>query len=598
MTSASRAAAKATRTYGVYRPVLPAVCSLNPDRMVYTGDAEGRCEIFAWDRSTGVSRQVTDRPQGTLLCAIDADAAVWWFDADQHGQGVWRVQDFTGGPHNSAFPDMPPGRPCGLALTDRGKAAVAVADASSLTVRLGRRGEPGEVVWRTGLPAILGDLAPGGDLLAICGPPHSAHAVTLVVPGGAVVATLSGAARRIWGLGFAPRRRLEPVLLVMCEDDGHYRLGTWRRATGLELFPWCALDTETTARWYPDGERVLLRQDRHGRSRLFTADLIRRTVTPVPVAEGTVLDAAPRADGDLHLIWTDAVTPPRTLCLSGRSLPGQHGWRLPAFGRRQDLWTPSPDGPVHTLVTTPADREPPHPLVLLVHGGPADHARDAYDPMVQSLVGSGFAVARVNYRGSTGYGPHWRSAYSEGVGHTQVADLVRVRAHLLNEGIGREGAIGLSGTSWGGYLVLLALGTHPGLWDAGVAVKPLADYATAFRHSTPALRFLDTTLFGGTPEQVPEHYRHASPSTYARAIRSPLLLVAARHDAKCPPEQIEAYLAVLREGGIPHELLWLDSGHDGYDGAEHVAVLERSLRFLGRALRPAPAPAPDVSAAH
>ncbi|MFJ3311158.1 alpha/beta hydrolase family protein [Streptomyces sp. NPDC086549] len=564
--------------------------------MAYTGDADGRCEIFVWDRSTDISRQVTDREQGTLLCAIDADAAVWWFDADQHGQGVWRVQEFAGGPHNPAFVGTPPGRPCGLALTDQGQAAVAIADENTLTVRMGSRGSPGEVVYRTELPAVLGGLAPGGDVLAICGPPHSSHAVRLVVPGGATLATLSGAAQRVWGLGFAPGR-LEPVLLVMCEDRGQYRLGTWRRPTGLELFPWCAWDTETTARWYPGGERVLLRQDRHGRSRLFTADLLRRTVTPVPTVEGTVLDAAPRAHGDIHLIWTDAVTPPRALSLSGRPLPGQHGWRLPSFGRRQDLWTAGPDGPVHTLVTTPADQQPPYPLVLLVHGGPADHARDAYDPMVQSLVGSGFAVARVNYRGSTGYGPQWRSAYSEGVGHTQVADLVRVRAHLLSEGIGRAGAVGLSGTSWGGYLVLLALGTHPELWDAGVAVKPIADYATAFHHSTPALRSLDATLFGGTPEQVPERYRHSSPSTYARAIRSPLLLVAARHDAKCPPEQIEAYLTVLREGGIPHELLWLDSGHDGYNGAEHVAVLERSLRFLGRALRPAPAPAPDVSAA-
>lgn len=379
----------------------------------------------------------------------------------------------------------------------------------------------------------------------------------------------------------------------MRERAGRYHLGTWAPGRGLELLPWCSFDTETTARWYPGegGARVLVRQDRHGRSRLFTADLDRRELTPVPTPEGSILDASPAADGDVHVIWTDAVNVPRALSLSGAPLPGQSQWRLPRFGHRQDLWTPGPEGPVHTFVTTPADRPAPHPLVFLVHGGPADHDRDAYDPMVQTLVGSGYAVARVNYRGSTGYGPRWRSAYSEGVGHTQVADLVRARAELLERGIGREGAVGLCGTSWGGYLTLLAMGTRPDLWNVGVAVKPLADCVTAFRHSTPALQALDTALFGGTPDQVPDAYAHASPSSYAAAIRSPLLIVAARQDAKCPPEQVEAYLAVLRAGGVAHELMWLDSGHDGYDGADHLAVIRRSLRFLGRGL-----PSASVSA--
>ncbi|MET9605224.1 prolyl oligopeptidase family serine peptidase [Streptomyces sp. NPDC006512] len=616
----------ATRTYGVYRPVLPVTSPRTPDRMVYTGDADGRCEIFAWDRSSGVGRQLTDRPQGTLLCAIDEDEAVWWFDEDRGGSGGWRTQPFDGGPDRTALAGVPYGRPAGLALTAGGAVAVGIRSPEGLSIHTGRRGGTGTCVLHTTDSGTLCDLAPDGGLLAVSGPAHSAHAVTLLTPDGTTVAVLSGTRERTWALGFAPMPAPLPgpvplpgptrlpgpvplpgpapssgpgptpgrtLLLVMRERAGRYHLGTWAPGRGLELLPWCSFDTETTARWYPGpgAARVLLRQDRHGRSRLFTADLDRGELTPVPTPQGSILDAAPAADGDVHYLWTDAVNVPRALSLSGAPLPGQSQWRLPRFGHRQDLWTPGPDGPVHTFVTTPADRPAPHPLVFLVHGGPADHDRDAYDPMVQALVGSGYAVARVNYRGSTGYGPRWRSAYSEGVGHTQVADLVRARAELLERGIGREGAVGLCGTSWGGYLTLLAMGTRPDLWNVGVAVKPLADCVTAFRHSTPALQALDTALFGGTPDQVPEAYARASPSSYAAEIRSPLLVVAARRDAKCPPEQIEAYLAVLRAGGVAHELMWLDSGHDGYDGADHLAVIRRSLRFLGRGLPSAPAPA-------
>ncbi|WP_411103826.1 prolyl oligopeptidase family serine peptidase [Streptomyces sp. cmx-4-9] len=601
----------ATRTYGVYRPVLPVVSPRNPDRMVYTGDAEGRCEIFTWDRSSGTARQVTDRPHGTLLCAIDEDETVWWFDEDRAGNGGWRTQAFDGGPDRPGLTGLPYGRPAGLALGAGGRVAVGIRSPEGLSVHIGRRGGAAATVLHTTASGTLCDLAPDGRLLAVSGPAHSDRAVTVLRPDGTTVAVLSGTDERTWALGFAPASppASEPIpvplpgtgprpaaaagralLLVMRERAGRYHLGTWAPGRGVELLPWCSFDTETTARWYPGpgAPRVLVRQDRHGRSRLFTADLDRSALTPVPTPEGSILDASPAADGDVHFIWTDAVNVPRALTLSGASLPGQSQWRLPRFGRRRDLWTAGPDGPVHTLVTTPADRPAPYPLVFLVHGGPADHDRDAYDPMVQALVGSGYAVARTNYRGSTGYGPHWRSAYSEGVGHTQVADLVRARAELLERGIGRAGAVGLCGTSWGGYLTLLAMGTRPELWDAGVAVKPLADCTTAFRHSTPALQELDTKLFGGTPDEVPEAYAHASPSSYAAAIRSPLLVVAARRDAKCPPEQVEAYLAVLRAGGVAHELMWLDSGHDGYDGADHLAVIQRSLRFLGRGLPPAP----------
>ncbi|MFD0431872.1 hypothetical protein ACFQ60_45930 [Streptomyces zhihengii] len=45
---------------------------------------------------------------------------------------------------------------------------------------------------------------------------------------------------------------------------------------------------------------------------------------------------------------------------------------------------------------------------------------------------------------------------------------------------------------------------------------------------------------------------------------------------------------MLRAGGVPHEVMWLDSGHDGYDGADHLAVIRRSLQFLGGGLPSAP----------
>ncbi|MFI1767187.1 prolyl oligopeptidase family serine peptidase [Streptomyces sp. NPDC020800] len=392
----------------------------------------------------------------------------------------------------------------------------------------------------------------------------------------------------LWCQGFSSRAGHQELLLVQDLGDC-YAPATWTPEEGLRIHRWCTFDTEISARWCPRAREVLVRQDRHGRSLLYRVDLGRRARTIVPTPAGSLLDAAPRPGGAVDYLWTDTAHPPVLVATDGIALPPP-GPSTVVPGRHTDLWTPTPWGRLHTLLSLPqrAHAAPP-PAVFLVHGGPADHDRDAYDATVHSLVASGYAVVRVNYRGSTGYGPRWRRAFPSGVGHTQVEDLTAVRADLVARGLVAGGASALWGVSWGAYLVLLALGTRPGLWQAGIAVKPVADWAAAHRATTPALRALDIRLFGGTPDEVPERYAASSPLTCAASVRAPLLVVGATHDAKCPPGQIRTYLAALAAADVPHEAMWLDTGHDGYDGAAHVAVLRRSLLFLRDRL-PDPAP--------
>ncbi|QMU73879.1 S9 family peptidase [Streptacidiphilus sp. P02-A3a] len=584
--------------------------------MVFTGDAAGRCEIFTWDARTARARQVTDRPGGTFHAAIDGDGHVWWFDEDEHGAGIWRYQPFAGGPDLPGLPGVPSARTHGLAVSDDGQVALAVAETGTETgtgtgtqtgpgtaagsggtaLYTGPRGGTGRRVARLDGHADLAGISPDGGLLALGGQARSARAVTVLRADGEPCAVLSGESGALWPLGFAPDDKAGTLLLVR-ERDGRYLPALWQPGTDPVELPWCAFDTEITARWCPDGRALLIRQERHGRGTLHLADLDARTLTTVPTPPGTLLDAAPRPGGEVHYLWTDSAHPARARSTAGTALPPMPGAevRLPGTGR--ELWTPGPDGPVHTLVTLPEPGPHRPPCVFLVHGGPADHDRDAYDGIVHSLAASGFAVARVNYRGSTGYGPAWREAFSEGVGLTQIADLASVRADLVDRGWIDGRATALWGTSWGGYLALLALGVQPELWRAGVAVKPVADCAEAFHAGTPALRALDERLFGGTPDQVPERYARSSPSHYAARVRAPLLVVAAEYDLKCPPEQVRGYLRALAAAGVPNEAMWLATGHDGYDGGDHVAVLRRAITFLARELRDRPRTAPQTPAA-
>ncbi|MFJ3186551.1 alpha/beta hydrolase family protein [Streptomyces halstedii] len=572
--------------FHVYHGSLPQVCGGDPDRMAFTADADGRCQIFTWDASARRARQVTHRPQGTAHSAVDPAAHVWWFDEDARGAGRWLFQPFDGGPDRPGLTGVPRGTPRGLSVGDDATVVMGVGGPRSTTVYTGTRGGPArEVTCVNGLVTLRGT-TPSAGLLALGGPAGSARAVTVLASDGRVAAVLSGERHRLWALGFAPVRRdgADELLLVQETDDG-YLPACWTPDGGLRTHPWCAFDTEITARWYPDGRHVLIRQDRHGRSVLYRAGLADRTLAEVPTRPGSLLDAAPRRDDDVHVLWTDTAHPPRMYSTAGTALPPLATIPGQVPGDHRDLWTTGRGGPVHTLLSLPADRSGPVPAVFLVHGGPTDHDRDAYDGIVHSLVASGFAVARVNYRGSTGYGPRWRREPGGDVGLAQTDDLAAVRADLVGRGLIRADATGLWGVSWGGYLVLLALGRHPGLWQAGVAVKPVADCAAAHRTTTPALRALDERLFGGTPDTVPARYARNSPISYAGRVADPVLVVAAGHDAKCPPGQVRGYLDALRAAGARHEAMWLDSGHDGYEGEDHVAVLRRAVGFLDRELR-------------
>ncbi|MGW1893776.1 alpha/beta hydrolase family protein, partial [Streptomyces sp. NPDC002004] len=481
------------------------------------------------------------------------------------------------------LPGGPAGQPRGLAVAPDGTVAAAVADGPDTAVLVGRRGQSARELARTPAPRRLAGITTTADLLAVAAAPDDDAAVTVLTPDGRVTALLpgpEGTATRLWCLGFSPRHGDRDLLLVR-ETGDRYTLATWSPGTGVHTHDWCSFDTEITARWYPDGRGVLVRQDRHGRSQLHRVDLTARRRTRVPTPSGSLLDAAPRAGGTLHYVWTDTAHPPVLRGTDGTPLPPPAGPSPVVPGHHTDLWTPTPDGSVHALLSLPDDHGSlPPPAVFLVHGGPADHDRDAYDATVHSLVASGYAAVRVNYHGSTGYGPHWRSSLPAGVGHTEVRDLAAVRADLVTRGLIASDAIGLWGVSWGAYLVLLALGTRPGLWQAGVAVKPVADWITAHRSTTAALRTLDVRLFGGTPDEVPDRYTRSSPLTYAPNVTAPLLVVGATQDAKCPPDQIRTYLTALDEAGVQHEAMWIDTGHDGYDGSAHVAVLRRALGFL------------------
>lgn len=559
-----------------------------PDRSLFVANATGTFELYAWDRATGKQRQATERPHGTVAGVLTPDGEwLWWF-SDTGGDefGVWLRQPFHGGPDEPAVPGLAPSYPAGLALGRDGTVVVGrTTEADGTTVHLVPPGGDPVEVYRHRQSAGVGDLSYDSALLAI---EHTEHgdvmhsAIRVVRPDGTVVAALddtSGGEAELGlsVLGFAPAHG-DSRLLV-----GHQRRGRW------EPMVWDPLTGETTeldldlpgdvsAEWYPDGSALLVSHDYRARSELWRYDLTAGRLTRIETPAGTVSGATARPDSTVEYLWSSAAEPPQVRSTAGRIVLDPPGLKAPRSVPVRDVWVPGPGGEVHALVQQPPG-EGPFPTVFDIHGGPTAHDCDAFAPGPAAWLDHGFAVVRVNYRGSTGYGREWTDALKHRIGLTELADIAAVRAWCVETGLADPARLVLTGGSWGGYLTLLGLGTQPDAWAVGVAAVPVADYVTAYHDEMEALKAMDRTLFGGTPEEVPERWAASSPLTYVDQVRAPVYISAGINDPRCPIRQIDTYVTRLAERGATYEVYRYDAGHGSLVVEERIKQVAQEIRF-------------------
>jgi dipeptidyl aminopeptidase/acylaminoacyl peptidase len=284
--------------------------------------------------------------------------------------------------------------------------------------------------------------------------------------------------------------------------------------------------------------------------------------------------------------WSSAAQPPSVRNLAAEIVVSAPGDPAPPSVPVEDVWVDGPGGRIHALLRRPAGSQGPLPLVVDVHGGPTHHDADVFRAGPAAWVDHGFAVVQVNYRGSTGYGSAWRDALEARIGHVELEDVVAVRDHLVATGVADADRVVLAGGSWGGFLTLLGLGTYPDRWALGLAAVPVADYVAAYEDEMEGLKAFDRSLFGGSPEEVPDKYRDSSPLTYVDAVRAPVLILAGENDPRCPIRQIENYVRVLEERGIAHEVYRYDAGHGSLVDDEVVRQVRAELDFTARHLPP------------
>jgi dipeptidyl aminopeptidase/acylaminoacyl peptidase len=249
----------------------------------------------------------------------------------------------------------------------------------------------------------------------------------------------------------------------------------------------------------------------------------------------------------------------------------------------EEINATAPDGyPVHGWIVRP-DGQGPHPVLLMIHGGPfAQYGWRLFDE-AQVYAAAGYAVVMGNPRGSSGYGQAHGESIVGDAATNAAADLLALLDAGLAAGSLDSSRTGVLGGSYGGYMTTWMAARHGHRFKAAVSERAV-NAVDSFHGSSDIGWGFAAALWGPDPAA----WTAQSPLTYADQISIPMLIIHSEHDWRCPVEQAQRLFVALKLRGMPAEmLLFPGEGHELTRGglpSHRVARFEAILDWWARHL--------------
>lgn len=224
------------------------------------------------------------------------------------------------------------------------------------------------------------------------------------------------------------------------------------------------------------------------------------------------------------------------------------------------------------------------PLIVFPHGGPAVRDEPGFDWWAQAMASRGYAVLRVNYRGSDGFGWPFLSAGFGEWGRKMQTDLSDGVRHLAQEGVVDPKRVCIVGASYGGYAALAGAAIDTGVYRCAVAVSGLSDLQrfvawSKSQNGVSAQRYWSRFMgVGGARDPA---LAEISPAIQVAKVDIPILLIHGRDDTVVPLEQSQIMADALKKAGKPHEFI-VQPGEDHWlsRGETRLQTLTATMAFV------------------
>ncbi len=225
-----------------------------------------------------------------------------------------------------------------------------------------------------------------------------------------------------------------------------------------------------------------------------------------------------------------------------------------------------------------AHRDELPPLIVMCHGGPTSASSSALNLKIQFWTSRGFAVADLNYRGSSGFGRSYRDALLKKWGLADVEDTTYLAQHLADNGLVDPERCIIRGSSAGGFTVLSAL-TFTNTFKAGASFYGIGDLESLARDTHKFESYYLEGLVGSYPKEL-ELYRERSPIYHTDQLNCPVIFFQGLQDNVVPANQAHAMVEKLNRRGIEVEYItYPDERHGFRKSVNIIDSLQKELEF-------------------
>jgi len=260
----------------------------------------------------------------------------------------------------------------------------------------------------------------------------------------------------------------------------------------------------------------------------------------------------------------------------------------PPLGKTNAIRWKAKDGQeIEGLLTYPADyrQGEKYPLILNIHGGPANHFSETFIgkagiyPLAM-FAARGYAILRPNPRGSGGYGKTFRFANVNDWGGKDYGDIMAGVDHVIAMGVADPDRMAVMGWSYGGFMTSWIV-TQTARFRAAVVGAAVTNL-WSFTGTADIPGFLPD-YFEGEPWEAFENYRKHSPMSYVKGVRTPTLILHGAADERVPTSQgYEFYSALKRQGADVRMVVYPRTPHSPQEPKFIQDLMQRHLDWVER----------------
>jgi dipeptidyl aminopeptidase/acylaminoacyl peptidase len=261
----------------------------------------------------------------------------------------------------------------------------------------------------------------------------------------------------------------------------------------------------------------------------------------------------------------------------------------PPLGETQVIHWKNGSEDVEGLLTLPPgyQKGTKIPLILNIHGGPAGAFAESFIGAaglypIASFASHGWAVLRVNPRGSVGYGLKFKAANINDWGGGDYKDLMTGVDHVISLGIADPNKLVVMGWSYGGYMTNWVIGQTT-RFKAAATGAGLSNMISMW--GTNDIPTILDDYFSGTPMESTDRYVKMSPLYYIKNATTPTLILHGEIDPRVPTSQgYEMYNALKRRGVETSMVVYPRTQHGPQEPKFVLDIMQRHIDWVAKHL--------------